>query len=106
MISKIDNRIDLRKKTFWILAVFILLLLFSYIYLVNLTVVNAVSVKDSTESTQELTASINMLEARYLATTKGFGVDEARLAGFVEFHDPVFVMVGQSEVGLSLHDAR
>jgi hypothetical protein len=106
MVETIKNKIDSigirEKKIFWVLFSVFAFLLFSYGFLVNSTMMNAVSMQKMEKEMVALNSDVNSMEFDYLNIKNKITMDYANSLGFVSVSYDKFASVSSDKYSLSL----
>ena len=90
------------KKIFWILFSVFAILLISYGFLINKTIMNAVSEQQLQKQMSTLNSNVNSVEFAYLNAENSITMDFALSKGFVAIPENNFAMVSPDAQALSL----
>ena len=101
MVQAIKNQIDKinyrEKQIFWSLFSVFFILLFTYGYLVNSTILNAVSKQKMQSEMVSLNSNLNSLEFEYLNLKNKITIDYAATLGFVPVTYDKFASISSSD---------
>lgn len=102
-IEKIEHR---EKKIVWSLFLVLALLLVSYGFLVNKTILNAVAKQNLEQQMSSLNSNVNSLEFTYLSLENSITMDLALSKGFVTVAEDSFAVVtpAKNTVALSINE--
>lgn len=99
-IEKIEHR---ERKIFWSLFSMFVLFVVSYGFLLNGTMMNAVSKQNAEKQISVLNSEVNTLEFQYLNIKNSITLDLAEsIKGFVPVKQDKFAIVNPNSKGLSL----
>jgi hypothetical protein len=109
MVQAIKNRIDTieyrEKQIFWSLFSIFFVLLFSYGFLINSTVMNAVSKQQMQKEMITLNSDLNSMEFEYLSLKNKITIDYANSLGFVTVSYDKFASISSSDkMSLSINE--
>jgi len=98
-IEKIEYR---EKMIFWNLFFVFVLLLLSYGFLINKTILNAVAKQDLQRQISSLNSNVDSLEFTYLSMENNITVDLALSKGFVSVPENTFAVIAPAKGGSAL----
>ena len=89
-------------KIFWTLSSVLMLLVLTYGYMLNATILNVVARQKSQNDIASLSSDIGNLETSYIALQNNVNIDLAYSMGFKDVSNPQFLYRNSSAIGLSL----
>lgn len=98
-IEKIEYR---EKKAFWILFSVFVFFIMSYGFLLNSTMMNAVSKQNIGKEMISLGSEVNSLEFQYLNLKNSITLDLVKSKGFISLSSEKFAVIDSSQKNLSL----
>jgi hypothetical protein len=98
-IEKIEYR---EKKVFWVLFSVFVFFIMSYGFLLNGTMMNAVSKQNTEKLMTSVGSEVNSLEFKYLNIKNGITMDLAKSKGFVIVTSDKFASINSAQKNLSL----
>ena len=98
-IEKIEYR---EKKIFWVLFSVFALFIVSYGFLLNSTMMNAVSKQNMGKEMVSLGSDVNSLEFQYLNIKNSITLELAQSKGFVQVSSDKFAVIDASQKNISL----
>ena len=98
-IEKIEYR---EKKIFWILFSVFVFFIMSYGFLLNNTMMNAVSKQSMEKEMISLGSEVNSLEFQYLNIKNGITLELAQSKGFISVPSDKFAVIDSTQKNLSL----
>jgi hypothetical protein len=101
------DRIEYREKSiFWIFFSVFIFLLVSYGFMVNKTIVNAVSKQKTEKDIIVLNSEVNSIESKYLDLKNNITIDLALSKGFIVNENIKYVVnsVSDQKVSLSINE--
>lgn len=93
---------NLNKKLVWFLLAWFLLLIFSYIYLVNDSMVFVLARKQAEEAIARTETAVTVLVSDYMTKTNNINLAKAHDLGFVEAGNRASFVVRSTESALTL----
>lgn len=93
---------DIQKYSTIVLAIFAVLLTFSYIYLVNSSVLNTVAREQNNKEISQMVIKISTLENSYMAKKSDLNIDMAYTLGFKDDFSKVHFSSENKNIGGNL----
>lgn len=87
--------------TNYILAAFIFIVAFSYIYFANMAVRTLTVLEKTKQQMQSVSILVSELESKRLTMENGINIEKVLSMGFIEVNNPIFIVKSTSKVSLS-----
>ncbi|MDD4803653.1 MAG: hypothetical protein PHN69_00575 [Candidatus Pacebacteria bacterium] len=106
IFKKQIERIEYREKNiFWIFFCIFIFFLFSYGFIVNKTIANAINKQQMEEEILILNSDINSMESSYLSLKKDVTIDLAIAKGFIKNSQEKYAVVSiNNSLSLSVNE--